>query len=212
MKFLQIALITLVFSLNPLNYITKQVVNFEYNIKKWQENLNHDFKDKEHSPLTDEGFDVFTGLEFYKISKELRVEAKLTFTPYEQVFEMKTTTERLPRYKKFGIATFQIQGQVFELSVFQNQDLILKEGYQDFLFIPYTDLTSGNTSYGGGKYIDVRIPKKDILIIDFNKSYNPYCAYNHKYSCPIPPAENNLKIRIEAGVMNYKDLDTKSSH
>ncbi len=75
--------------------------------------------------------------------------------------------------------------------------------FENYLFLPFTDLTNGNGTYGGGRYIDLEIPKGDTMVIDFNKSYNPYCAYNGKYSCPIPPKENDLNIAIKAGVKNY---------
>ena len=71
------------------------------------------------------------------------------------------------------------------------------------MFLPFTDAGNGDESYGGGRYIELRIPEKDTIIIDFNKAYNPYCAYNHKYSCPIPPIENNIPIEIKAGVKKY---------
>jgi|LGVE01.1.fsa_nt_gb uncharacterized protein (DUF1684 family) len=210
MKYLLLALIALLSTLKPIELSVKQENNYESDIELWQNELNSDFKDKDHSPLTEEGYNIFVGLYFYKVSQKLNIKAKFVLTPFEPVFEMPTTTSRLPKYRKFGIASFIIDGNEYELSVYQNQELIYKKGYEDYLFIPYTDLTSGNTSYAGGRYIDVRIPKKDVLIIDFNKSYNPYCAYNHKYSCPIPPRENHLNTRVEAGVMAYNDLTNKS--
>ena len=78
------------------------------------------------------------------------------------------------------------------------------EKYKNYLFLPYTDLTNGFESYGGGRYIDLTIPDCNEIIIDFNKSYAPSCAYNHSYSCPVPPKENHLNVRIEAGVKNLK--------
>ena len=77
--------------------------------------------------------------------------------------------------------------------------------YRDYLFIPFKDLTNGKESYGGGRYIDLRMRQldKDKVILDFNKSYNPYCAFSEEYSCPIPPKENHLTIAIEAGEKNY---------
>jgi len=66
-----------------------------------------------------------------------------------------------------------------------------------------TDLTSGDGSYGGGRYLEVDVPTKETMIIDFNLLYNPYCAYSYRWSCPIPPKENDLLIRIEAGVKDY---------
>lgn len=78
------------------------------------------------------------------------------------------------------------------------------EEYRDYLFLPYTDLTNAIETYGGGRFMDLLIPSGDTIIIDFNKSYNPSCAYNHAYSCPIPPEENDLNIRITAGVKNLE--------
>ena len=79
------------------------------------------------------------------------------------------------------------------------------EKYKNYLFVPYTDLTSGNKSYGGGKYLDFMMEdiQNNMLLIDFNKAYNPYCAYTSGYNCPIPPRENNLLIAIKAGEMNF---------
>lgn len=77
--------------------------------------------------------------------------------------------------------------------------------YKDYLFFPFTDTTNGNETYDGGRYIDLRIPASgNEIIIDFNKAYNPFCAYSAGYSCPIVPAENNLDIPITVGVRYYK--------
>ena len=81
---------------------------------------------------------------------------------------------------------------------------LIKGYYENYLFIPFRDITSGDETYGGGRYLDFRIPETDSVTIDFNLSYNPYCAYNHKYSCPIPPAENSLPVKILAGEKTYK--------
>ena len=88
--------------------------------------------------------------------------------------------------------------------MYQNQDLTKKDGFDNYLFLPFLDDTNGEESYGGGRYIDLRIPKNDELVIDFNKAYNPYCAYNEKYSCPIVPRENYLALKVEAGVKVFK--------
>ena len=77
---------------------------------------------------------------------------------------------------------------------------MVKEGFEDHLFLPFLDNTNGTTSYGAGRYIDLTIPEGDTIEIDFNTAYNPYCAYNEKYSCPIVPGENYIDADIEAGV------------
>jgi uncharacterized protein (DUF1684 family) len=117
---------------------------------------------------------------------------------------MLTTTSRLAKYVKYGEATFKLDGKEDQLNIYQSLSLREKPAYKDYLFLPFTDETSGKESYSGGRYIDLTIPKGNKIIIDFNKAYNPYCAYNHKYSCPIPPKGNHLNIAIKAGVKRYQ--------
>ena len=210
MKLLLTSLISIIFSFNYSISDQNNSIDFKKEIQDWQDTMNFEFKNPEESPLTKEGMDLFKSLDFFSIDIKYRVEAKFERTPFEPIFGMKTTTSRLPKYKKYGVAIFFIDGKEFKLNVYQNQSLLAKRDFEDYLFIPYTDLTSGNDSYSGGKYIDLKDPKGDLLIIDFNKSYNPYCAYNHKYSCPVPPKENFLNTRIEAGVKAYNDLANKS--
>ncbi len=173
--------------------------------KEFQDTLNKEYGNREESPLTDEDFKVFKGLDFFPINEKFIVEAQFKRTPDEKVFKMKTTGTRLPEYVKYGELTFAIDGKSFQLNLYQNIDLTKKEGYEDYLFLPFSDLTCGKESYLGGRYIDMRIPKSDTVTIDFNKAYNPYCAYNHKYSCPIVPLENDMDIEVLAGVKKFHD-------
>ena len=116
---------------------------------------------------------------------------------------MKTTTDRLPEYIKYGIVTFDLFNKSYSLNIYRNLDIINNEGYQDYLFLPFLDDTNGFESYGGGRYIDLDIPKGDNLVIDFNSAYNPYCVYDEKYSCPIVPRDNYLSIKINVGVKAF---------
>ncbi len=177
----------------------------ELSSKEFQQTLNKEYGDKEESPLTEEDFKTFKGLDFYPIDEKYIVEATFVRTPEEKIFKMKTTGTRTPEYVKYGQLIFRLDGNEFKLNLYQNIDLIKKEGFADYLFLPFSDLTCGKESYIGGRYIDMRIPKSDIIIIDFNKAYNPYCAYNHKYSCPIVPLENDLQVAIFAGVKKFHD-------
>lgn len=165
--------------------------------------LNSEFANPETTILTPEDFRTFKELDFYPIDEKYIVNARFVRTPDEKPFLMPTTTTRTPEYVKYGEAHFSIDGKDFVLSLFKNTQPYNEPGYEDYLFLPFTDLTSGDGSYGGGRYLDQRIPEGDTFVIDFNKAYNPYCAYNPKYSCPIPPKENDLLIRIEAGVKNF---------
>ncbi|WP_310554715.1 DUF1684 domain-containing protein [Flavobacterium sp.] len=173
--------------------------------QEFQFELNKKYADSTSSPLNKEDLDHFKGLVFFEIDSKYVIEATFVRTKREKIFKMETTTSRLPEYKKYGELFFSIEGKDFKLNVYQNIDLSKKKEYKDYLFLPFTDLTCGNQSYVGGRYIDLRIPKKDIVRIDFNKSYNPYCAYNPKYSCPIVPIENDLAIEIKAGVKKFHD-------
>lgn len=172
---------------------------------EYQQKLNKEFADSISSPLTQEDLKVFKTLDFYPIDNKYIVEAKFVRTKQEKVFEMKTTTARLPKYKKYGELYFIMDGKNFKLNIYQNIDLIKKPGYKDYLFLPFTDLTCGKESYIGGRYLDARIPKSKTIILDFNKAYNPYCAYNYKYSCPLVPMENDLDIEIRAGVKKFHE-------
>lgn len=168
--------------------------------RDFQQKLNEEFAD-ENGPLKEKERKKFKGLPFYEIDTAFAVEARLEPTPEDSVFQMKTTTERMPEYRRYGILHFELQGQKFQLNVYQNIKLSEKPGYEDYLFLPFKDLTSGNDTYGGGRYINLRIPAEgNMLTIDFNQCYNPYCAYNSKYSCPIVPPENFLEIEVLAGV------------
>jgi hypothetical protein len=173
--------------------------------KKFQTELNNSYADSLKSPLTTEDLNHFKGLDFFPIDEKYIVEATFVRTKKEKAFAMKTTTSRTPLYKKYGELHFSIDGKEFKLNVYQNVDLNKKPGYDDYLFLPFSDLTCGKESYIGGRYVDMRIQKGTIWTIDFNKAYNPYCAYNYKYSCPIVPLENDLDIEILAGVKKFHD-------
>jgi uncharacterized protein (DUF1684 family) len=173
--------------------------------KKFQTELNQSYADSLKSPLTKEDLNHFKGLDFFPIDEKYIVEATFVRTKKEKAFAMKTTTSRTPLYKKYGELHFSIDGKEFKLNVYQNVDLNKKSGYDDYLFLPFSDLTCGKESYIGGRYVDMRIQKGTLWTIDFNKAYNPYCAYNYKYSCPIVPLENDLDIEILAGVKKFHD-------
>lgn len=172
-------------------------------IEAFQYKLNLEYANPEESPLMEEDLAHFTQLEFYPIDLKYRVIARFTKNENPIPFEMATTTDRKPMYQKYGTLYFQIDGQDCKLAVYQSIDLLSSTAYQDYLFVPYTDKTSGSTSYGGGRYIDLILPLSDEVTLDFNQSYNPYCAYNHKYSCVVPPKENDLAVAIKAGVKKF---------
>ncbi|MDW5290508.1 DUF1684 domain-containing protein [Formosa sp. PL04] len=172
----------------------------------FQISLNGSFKDASTSPLKKKDRKVFKGLDFFEVDSTYIVKAKLKHTPDSTFFEMPTTTERLAKQRVFGIVTFKIKDEDFNLKIYESQDLLDEEGYEDYLFLPFLDLTNGESTYGGGRYIELRVNNKEkdsIITIDFNTAFNPYCAYNEKYSCPIVPRVNYLNTEITAGVKAF---------
>jgi uncharacterized protein (DUF1684 family) len=182
------------------------VVNsdFEMDILKFQKERNSELKDPETSPLPDRFRKDFESLDFFKADIDYKVDAKFVRTPEAVPFLMPTTTDRKSKEVVFGVLYFTLKGQSYELEVYQNEELILEEGFEDYLFLPFTDLTNGQETYTGGRYIDLRIPEGKQITLDFNKAYNPYCVYNKKYSCPLVPKVNHLSTRILAGVKDFK--------
>ncbi len=174
-------------------------------VERFQNELNAEYADAKTSPLLPDDLKVFKSLDFYPANEKFFVVAKFIRTENELPFEMKTSTDRKPVYVKYGEAHFNIDGQFFKLNIYRNIELSKKEQYKDYLFLPFSDLSCGSESYIGGKYIDLKIPQGDSIVIDFNRSYNPYCAYSPKYSCPKVPLENDLKIEIRAGVKKFHD-------
>jgi uncharacterized protein len=120
-------------------------------------------------------------------------------------FTMKTSANTLKHYFKYGRLSFNISGTECQLFVYQSKDLMQTDKYRNYLFVPFTDATTGDETYGSGRYIefytqDIEYNK---LQLDFNKAYNPYCAYSAGYKCPIPPKENSLPVAIKAGEKNF---------
>jgi uncharacterized protein len=173
-------------------------------ILKFQQELNAEFKNPDSSPLPDRYRKDFEALDFFPADTSYVVVARLERTPEALPFLMPTNTERTSEEVVYGIAHFQLNGKDFRLEVYQNPELMQQQKYEDYLFLPFTDLTNGNETYGGGRYLDLEIPEGDTLVIDFNKAYNPYCVYNKKFSCPLVPKVNHLNTRVLAGVKDFK--------
>ncbi len=162
---------------------------------------NHQFTTEIESPLTASDLERFKEVNYFSYDEKYCVDAKWILTPGEEPFEMPTSTDRMPVYVKYGELHFKIDSQDLVLSAYQNVEMSTSEEYKDYLFIPFNDLSNGDTSYGGGRYFDITIPAGNTVLIDLNNTYHPYCAYNPRYSCPIPPEENMLDVAIEVGVM-----------
>lgn len=173
-------------------------------IIQFQNELNEEYKNPETSPLPDRIRAKFETLDFFEPDTNYVVTAKLEKTPDAEPFFMPTTTDRKSMEKVYAIAHFTLNGKQHQLEIYQSLDLLEEEGFEDYLFLPFLDETNGNETYGGGRYIDLKLPEGDTMIIDFNRAYNPYCVYNKKYSCPLVPRQNYLETKVMAGVRDFK--------
>ncbi|WP_312903121.1 DUF1684 domain-containing protein [Chryseobacterium taichungense] len=178
----------------------------ESEIKKFQQELDAEYLNPKETPLRGDNFNNFKQHPFFPIDLKYRVTAKFTKMENAEPFDLPTSSGKTKSYREYGKATFELDGQTYTLTLYQSLDLIKQKKYRDYLFLPFRDLTNGKETYGGGKYMDLKIPKGNSIILDFNKSYQPYCAYNaYDYNCPVVPEENRLSTEIRAGVM-YEDI------
>lgn len=148
------------------------------------------------SPLTAEEQVDFDGLPFYPPDPDLRFELRLTSFGEPETLEVETTADGSRTYHRMGQFRFQIDGSPYTLSAFRS------DPEEATLWIPFKDETNGETTYPGGRYIDLE-PDDQVeggaWVVDFNKAYTPFCAFSEDYECPLVPPENRLAVRIEAG-------------
>jgi uncharacterized protein (DUF1684 family) len=176
--------------------------DFASRTEQFRNNYKAEFLKSETSPLKKKDLQF---LRFYQPDSTYRVFATFEKAQKSEPFEMPTYIGIKKAYVVYGTLSFELHGQKQTLTVYRSLGLQALAKYRDYLFLPFKDKTNGNSSYGGGRYID--LTTKDIkdnrVELDFNKSYNPYCAYSDGYSCPIPPKANHLVVSIEAGEQNY---------
>ncbi len=169
-------------------------------IKNFQTSLQDEYANPYLTPLKEEQQKNFKGIQFFPENLGLVLQAHFTRSNSDKVFIMETSSHKEKKYHLYGSVQFSIDNHVYSLDVYQSLDLKEKKGYENYLFIPFRDATSGKETYGGGRYLDLLIPDKEDIILNFNLAYQPYCAYTEGYNCPIPPPENTLPVAIKAGV------------
>ncbi len=140
----------------------------------------------------------FKGICYFDIDTSFILKAKFKREKGKK-FQMPMSKARVVYYRKFGTLTFMKNDTNFVLTVYENLSLKGNKEYKDYLFLPFTDKTSGHTSYGGGRYLDVTKSENAVWEIDFNSAYHPYCAYSERYSCPLVPSENKISVEVKAG-------------
>lgn len=155
------------------------------------------FLEHPESPLLPEDKESFHGANYYPVDLKYRVVATLVPEANPGMFKVQTTTGDYKEYTRVGRLEFEIDGQPLRLTAFMPPSDEPLHGNR--LFVPFRDKTSGKETYGAGRYLDLNKRATEQYVLDFNRAYNPYCAYSPYYSCPLPPGENNLSVEIRAG-------------
>jgi len=156
------------------------------------------FKFSKNSPVPENMRWKFKKLNYFPIDISYKVKASYTKISSHDELMIQTSSGGPRVYVTMGVFEFKLQGTPLKLKAYQEKSWQTEAGH-NALFLPFTDLTTGKSTYGAGRYLDIKKPAEKEAVIDFNLAYNPYCAYNHNYSCPIPPSDNNLNVAIESG-------------
>lgn len=171
-------------------------------LNKFRRDKNQTFRQGENSPLETTQKAQFDSLKYYPGDPALLPHADVSRNEKPDTVLLQTTDNKAEKYLNWGLVKFSINDTPQQLRLY-----LKANGRDSTLFIPFTDLTNGHDTYGGGRYLDAPIPKlnESEIALDFNRAYNPFCAYNNAYSCPVPPAENRLQVAIAAGEKSFHE-------
>jgi hypothetical protein len=177
---------------------------FQQEITKHREIYKEEFLKEERAPL--KSMDEVKMLDFFNADVNYKCECDITLAQDKKAFEMPTYSGISKPYYVYAIATCPLKGKTIKLQLYQSINQGFSMDMSNYIFLPFKDITNDGITYGGGRYIDLAV--SDIidnkLTIDFNKCYNPWCAYSDGYNCPIPPKANHLDMAIEAGEKKYR--------
>ncbi len=181
-----------------MNSVIEDVELTVSELTEFRKEKDHFFKTSAQSPLTPAQKRSFHGLAYFPENPLLRIELALEKHARPAQVRMPTSTGDAQDYRRVGQIRFSVNGQQAILQVYQPS-----QG-GDY-FIPFVDATAPGETYGAGRYLEPHPLGEGKLLVDFNLSYNPYCAYNEYWSCPIPPEQNRLRMRIEAGEKKFHE-------
>lgn len=165
-------------------------------ILAWRSEKDAMLKSSPDSPLLPEDRATFTGLPYFPINSMYRMPSRLDEDRSNTtVIELSTSADEKRRMQRVGSLRFTFNGKPLALTAFADEGTTVITR----LFVPFGDLTSGDTTYGGGRYLDLDRTPTGLYDLDFNRAYHPYCVYNISYVCPVPPRENRLEVAILSG-------------
>lgn len=191
------AIVIIIISVVQLNTSSESYVQ---TIKADREEKNEMFKNSDSSPLTDEQKHDFTALKYFPIDPSFNIQADFHPTNTQRYIKIAYSDGSEDRYLKYGYAEFVLKEKKQRLLVLKP---VGPQPKKDYLFLPFYDETSTFETYGSGRYVEPEMLSNKKIRIDLNTAYNPYCAYNENYSCPLPPKENNINVKVTAGEKKF---------
>ncbi|MCI4669150.1 MAG: DUF1684 domain-containing protein [Bacteroidia bacterium] len=189
------ALFLAVIMFQQANNFTSKTFILEVEEKREKKDLQ--FQNDPESPIPQDKKNSFAGLKYYPPKEKFSLEAAWVTPEEVDTLRLLTTSGKLREFLDAGKLVFELDEKKYQLTAFEYIGTD-----EQVLFVPFTDETTGQFTYGGGRYLDITI--KEGWRLDFNDAYNPYCVYNEDFSCPIPPRENHIDTRILAGELDYK--------
>ncbi len=179
---------------------------YSWEIKQFRHQKDQFFATSPEAPIPAHERKQFQGLRYFEPDPAYRVDAELVRFPTAEIVQLGTTTGRITQHYRYGEARFTLGGRPCRLTVYKSVDA--HEDHTDDdreLFLPFRDATTGQESYGAGRYLEVEEDSAglDRVTIDFNLAYSPWCSYSEQYSCVLPPAENTLPVPVRAGERSY---------
>ena len=170
-------------------------VPYDQEIANWRAQKDEFMRESAEAPILPESRAAFQPLHYYPVDPEYRVPAALSVAASGDILQMPTSTGERRQMRRIGTLRFTLKGQPLTLTAFVD----VAENDMRRLFVPFSDLTNGNETYTGGRYLDLERTATGIYDLDFNRAYFPFCYYNPKYDCPVPPRENRLTTPVRAG-------------
>jgi len=188
-----VAIISIIYSLSG----GQTEEQFAEEITKHRDETDRFMRNSDESPFLN-NLSSYHELNYYPPRLKYKVKARFQAVEKPEIMILPTSDNKEKQYLTYGYASFELNGK-------QNKLLILENVEDESLFLAFGDNTSAVSTYGAGRYLDVEHNGGPTITLDFNKAYNPYCAYSENYSCPFPPKQNLLDVAIEAGEKNYKE-------
>ena len=175
-------------------------MGYKEEVEKSRNEKDFQFKNHPHSPLLPQQKQVFKKLNYFPVNEDLRFVLTIDEFKEKKELHMQTNTGDVQHYIDFGTVSFQVNEEEAKLHVY------VPDRDPDYYFVPFKDKTSPKETYGAGRYLELEHDhhRQGYFILDFNMAYNPFCAYNDQFSCPLTPTPNWIQMRIEAGEKNFK--------